>query len=455
MNQLARKILFWVFSAAFGFVSLALILYANGYRIDFKNLSVEKTGGIYIISQPRNAEITLDNLAVSNNSNLISPGTLIGNLTKGRYLVSVSKPGYQSWQKNILVEPSLVAVYDQVVLVPSLNDPKTGAEEIYPASPTSTRSTSLPIEDFDLVEGNQFLIQRNGNLIYSGTFLRGNRLIASSPSGFLITGGPSGEYYLIDLTLNYKTVSIGPLLTRLKETELSLPGPAKILTLSFSPLGDENLLIQTTGALYELDVIRGDLKIIDRGVLAYASSANKIYYLDKDGLHSYDPIIQSNADVLPLPPAFAGRTGQFEFQVSPSGNYFALLGPNHDLYLGAEDGQSFQKISSRVNDFSFSYDSKFLAAITENGLAEIYDLNLDKLFSLNPHLENPTQITWYKDSAHLFVMSGGNLYLMEIDSKNPPLNVTKIADGVKAFRYDSADDFLYFTPGSEIWRLII
>lgn len=93
-------ICFWVFYLAIIIlVSAYLILIANGYKIHYQTKSIQKTGMIYLKSQPKDADVYInDKLADSK-----TPFKL-GEIFADRYHAKISKEGYWDWQKTFNVE---------------------------------------------------------------------------------------------------------------------------------------------------------------------------------------------------------------------------------------------------------------------------------------------------------------------------------------------------------------
>ena len=80
MSLTTRRIIFYALVVLFLVSGGGVLLYANGWRLDPETFAVRKTGGVYIESVPRDAEILLNGKAVRNASGLISSGTLVSGL---------------------------------------------------------------------------------------------------------------------------------------------------------------------------------------------------------------------------------------------------------------------------------------------------------------------------------------------------------------------------------------
>lgn len=92
-------------------VSGIIIAYGRGYRFDTKQKSFGSTGLVSVTSDPTGATITVDGKKVGATNTTVS-------IKPGWYTVSISKEGYQSWEKKIRVQGEVV-VSSHAVLFPS------------------------------------------------------------------------------------------------------------------------------------------------------------------------------------------------------------------------------------------------------------------------------------------------------------------------------------------------
>jgi len=86
-------------------VSLLVIAYGRGYRLDFQKTSIKPTGLISATSDPIGAQVVIDGTlkTATNNSFNVDPGW---------YTITISKEGYISWQKKIRVQGEVVTRAD-------------------------------------------------------------------------------------------------------------------------------------------------------------------------------------------------------------------------------------------------------------------------------------------------------------------------------------------------------
>ena len=119
MKIKVRKALFYGFLITFLIAGSYLLMTAQGWVIDINNLSIVKTGALFLKFSPNDAVPTINNKKPQHTSSgLIQSGILIKNLTPGNYAVKLSKSGYKDWKKNLVVESGLITAASQIKLWP-------------------------------------------------------------------------------------------------------------------------------------------------------------------------------------------------------------------------------------------------------------------------------------------------------------------------------------------------
>jgi len=91
-------------------VATSVLFYARGYRFNYKNFKVVKTGIAYFSSLPKNVDVYIG----SNKKSSKTPYTL--NLTPGNYDATIRKEGYQSWTAHFRVQSEFVSEFENIVL---------------------------------------------------------------------------------------------------------------------------------------------------------------------------------------------------------------------------------------------------------------------------------------------------------------------------------------------------
>ena len=132
MTHLTRRLIFYLLVAIFILATPPTILYATGYSFDWQKKSLVKTGAFYLKSLPGNAKILIDG------KNKKTTPRLVSRLVPKTYSVTIAKDGFYSWQKNLEIQPQLVAEARNIILFPQTLQP-----EKIPANVTSTISDWL------------------------------------------------------------------------------------------------------------------------------------------------------------------------------------------------------------------------------------------------------------------------------------------------------------------------
>jgi hypothetical protein len=140
MTLRTRRKIFYTLVALFFVLGTGVVLYAQGWRLDFSTWHFEKIGGVYVRTYPSDATIYLNGTFVPDGAGFLSPGTLISDLLPRTYTISLRADGYDAWQENASVEPAQVVQFKYAVLVPSgaTSTPSSTWRALLAAEPTST-----------------------------------------------------------------------------------------------------------------------------------------------------------------------------------------------------------------------------------------------------------------------------------------------------------------------------
>lgn len=106
MTYRKRRFLFFASALVFLALSGPLLLYTFGYRFSLSDFTLRETGGIFLHTNPTGVEVSVGNLKRS--TSFLTGNTFIQNLEPGSHRVTISYPGYQKWEKTVVVEPRAV-----------------------------------------------------------------------------------------------------------------------------------------------------------------------------------------------------------------------------------------------------------------------------------------------------------------------------------------------------------
>lgn len=453
MTLKRRRRIFYGLVAAFFILGAGVVLYVNGWRLDFKTFSLKKVGAIYLRSFPKEAKIFLDKKPIENASGLLQSGTLINGLFPKTYELKLEADGYEPWRENVSVLPALVSEVKYAVLVPE-QATAIATGTIHPHTTTSSpgRLSSVGVKNFWLMN-NLVATQTEENKLSLADQKIGDGEIMGSTKDFkdLLIFNSKTDSRIMFNTDTGKKINIDSVL---KKTGVQR---SKIIKLIVDPENNGDLLIQEQKRISILDTEK--------------QSAAVIYKLSSGEISSVIPATQSlivwsefdakkNTSLLTIydrflkrnrygSPTFAGRTLELAWLPTKK---IAVREDNGGFYLYDVDKNESTKIADDVKSFTFSKDADFLATL-ENSSLEIFSLAESgeyHRFNL-PNVSQAQEVIWYLDNNHLFVVYPDRLAFLDINDSGLR-NFTTVANG--AFpRYDEKNNQLYFLNEGGVERL--
>ncbi len=119
MNRTQRRLFTLFFVFLFALVAPTIVFFAQGYRFSLTNNIFIHSGSITIKSWPKNIDIYLDGVKQENkNLNLVNGSYTINGVKPGKYLLTCSKIGYTSWEKEIRVRSGISTEFWNILLFP-------------------------------------------------------------------------------------------------------------------------------------------------------------------------------------------------------------------------------------------------------------------------------------------------------------------------------------------------
>lgn len=165
MNLLCRRILYITFIIAFLILAPLLLMYANGYRYDFKQGAIIKTGVLILESKPQQVNVYINNELKYTKTPING-----ANLTPGLYDIKVAKNGYYPWEKKLKIESNFTTFAQDVLLFKKSDPIKiiNGNFNDFTISNDSAKiitlwqdETTAEIWEYKLNEQNSKLLLRN------------------------------------------------------------------------------------------------------------------------------------------------------------------------------------------------------------------------------------------------------------------------------------------------------
>ncbi|HEY4499632.1 MAG TPA: hypothetical protein VJH70_00660 [Candidatus Paceibacterota bacterium] len=404
-----RRTLFLFLTCLFFIVGTILVFYSNGWRFDFETFTIDKLGALYIEASPEGASVKIEKTDFYIEPGILKNDILIANLFPKNYRIEISKDLYQTWNKIIAVQPSLVTKMYPIILLP-----KQPVSTLIEANTAISRIWIGPRFSLFQLNGKQL---RLNNKIIPGAELHS---WSNDGTGLLSLDKATNTWY-VTFVQNQQLISTN--LTRfLKNTRQE-----ELLSAEF---------------------------VDDKTRLIYISGKNTMYELDTNQFTLLPIQNQPVERFLTINKATLWLSQNTIFPTSPS------LSHKDIIYNILKD-----KLPQQLNlAFAISPDQKKIALVNdyEPGRIRIYFLENDTIFNKKTgdfsildlqRADNQFDFNWYQNSAYLILRLDNRLVLTEIDN-NLPTNFQTIADNIRSYAYDQKNNAVYFIrPEDGVYKL--
>lgn len=111
MHKHLQPILFFTFVAAFLITAPLVVLYTAGFRYEFGNNTIVKTGVLSVSTIPKGALLSVDGKDVSTKTPVV-----VDTILPGTHLLTIQKEGFFPWKKELEVFSQSTTFADNVVL---------------------------------------------------------------------------------------------------------------------------------------------------------------------------------------------------------------------------------------------------------------------------------------------------------------------------------------------------
>lgn len=431
MNPKTRRLLILFLFILFIFLGGGFVLYAQGYRIDFKNFQVLKAGAIYVKTYPYKADIFLNNKLINRGFSLFDSGVLINSLFPKKYFLEIKMDGYQDWKRSVIVKPSLVSEVKYAVLVPKQENSILKDD----------------IKHFFIFPDENFLILNSKNqIIFNLNTLQGNKIEdISSDFNNILTYDFKNKNYWVNNIRNNNFINLNLAIKRFN----SKFDFEKIL---FTKENPDELVFWNKNSVGLFNLNKNNFNIIKNGNVTSSLLINNIdsfkiwlawsEFDDKNNISNFYTFQKTNKKI-----------NQF---ILPFKN-IKLLIKNNNLFLLQNDGSLYRhnlvsnvtfKIATDVKNFYLNNSGEMIAVLESNAL-EIFNLKDQKdYFRFNmPESKDILKIEWFRDGRHIFLFFKNSIKFMEIEDLYKE-NIKTIVSDLNINEYNATYDFklnkLYF-----------
>jgi hypothetical protein len=394
-------------------ISPVLILFARGYKINFENWEIVKTGSLVVKSEPGRADIYLNDVKQDNDA----PATLRFLLPQD-YNVRVSKDGYQSWTKRLSVRQEVVtwANLNREFITLFLSEPRLENTQSVQAAALGPEKNRLVFVNDDRIsfykhdDGDMEDIQQNSNWIN----------VKDSFQDL----SPANLYYILaagrSLPLNSEQ------LLNLKKIQ-----------------ADDNRTILLTGTNLMVLNREGQPALTVPNVIDFALEDNSLWIIETSSLRRVD-LNNGSSDLIRTGLPLTDNTSLLR----ADGRVFLIIGTT--LHVVSEE---LDRIADGITHAYWDNESKQLVYGNEHEIF-IYEpasARSDLLLRSASVITNPTL---NHETGYVFFSNEGKVKAIELDGRDHR-NIYNIADSGSGFMVskDGKKLFVYDTAGIKTYQI--
>ncbi|MCD4811525.1 PEGA domain-containing protein [bacterium] len=431
--------------------TLVIFLYASGWRIDFSNHSVRKTGVLTVESSPTLATIEINDETIGRTSKSTA-------LNVGTYSIKVSKEGYYDWIKDVtILEEKSTPVFPWLILSEIKSEIGFSSDKIlqkYWIDDTDNHlllllkdETRYELLHYDLntqfwelgikstvilsLEDTEEGIIEDIDLLlsHSGEFALLNIVNSTASSNYIIPTNKSSEYKDLAINqINLSKFSDYDTTWSLDNKYLILESKTEVLSYDFNK-GTKSLLLKKTNPL--------DKWITDKEGFFYIvkhleTSPNDIL---KYALFQYKLDGSSQTEVIP--------TVYFQNNTEYIENYRST---GFDFSFFTNSPECTQTIGE-ITDFYVNQSSEGVYIQTTQS-TYWYDIVADKYITVSPY---PVQlIAFSPDNDKLLLENSKKYEIFTFDKENGDHTVTIGTKDIGNLLFDQIEDISWISNSSYI-----
>lgn len=429
MDIRIRRTITIVFFLFFFIVSPLLLLYASGFRYDFKRGTLLRTGNIFIeATDVKDATVYIDDKP---HTELLNKKLFLKNLTPGDYTIRIEKEGYTTWEKKLRVDGTLTTFLKDVVLF------LTSSPVEITKGPISDYATSPDHNFISFIRSNsevsevwlyntryneeQLLYRTSTDLQPKMSWAKSsNRLMLVLPNRALIYKTSSAPFTLLsEISLTKDITAVWD------ETNDST-----ILMFGNQQISRYDLVTKKTDFIFETNEGEkiSDIRVTNgTSILALIESGNKTSALLIDNL------IKVKKEIFSV-------TGVGIKIIENSAQYLILSNKNtHKLYLVRKSGSNPLENLLSVDNFtldgvtaSLSPDKTRLLIVNDYELS-IFNLGSRAINLINRFGKPIINAQWYDDSQHVMITVNDSVTISDLNIQSQKAALVTIMKADKIF----------------------
>jgi hypothetical protein len=420
MKLLYRRILYISFILIFFTLVPLLILYTSGYRYDFREGRMTRTGVLILESKPEKVNVYI-------NDKLEFTKTPIEgkSLTPGLYKIKVVKKGYYPWEKELEIQSNLSTFAQDIILFKNTESIKIidGSFADFTLSPDNEKiitlwqdESSAEIWQYDLKQQNSKLLSRNllnnSKIKIKNWSAGGKNLLFNNQS----EAENINNYFIIQPASFWSAIDKATIIylnTLLKEP---------IVDIKWDDTNDNVLYANTKDSLYRVELNNKSVKKISTDKLSDFIIYDKILYfnteisclveIDKNLSNPHDSaeddcvyrLTQDN-DYELIP----SSRGLITLR-SPSSKNLLVIDLNNKIKIFQAKADSVKW--NTVSDKMLYYDDIEVSTFSPSH----HDPYKDEV--IGRYGQEIKNILWYSSHHHLVILFDNSVKIAELDARN-------------------------------------
>jgi len=454
MEARTRRILFFIFLLIFLILTPSVLLYSQGYRFDWKRKILVKTGNLYLVSQPSGAFIFLDEkpYKISKLEEILfykkilglsrlrsTTPTLIDHLLPEKYLVTLKKENYFSWQKKVKIIPERTIIFRDILLF--RQKPKIDfLSKVLSNSKISHYSGKIAFLSDSKKEIFIIDLENNKERKYEIKEEIKDFTWLSSGKKLIIYLGGLNNFFVLDLTDN-SIINLKDFLKQkgqIKNPKIFSEG--EIFFYNKESIYKFDLLNKKLETIYSLDSKEKKYSFL----IDFIISNNSLFYLkgkkNNFYLEGFDLEIKKNFYQFEIP---LTENYRFVNWQKPIKNFIFLQDKENLIILDKSETEIEKAIILKVRARNFDLLGQKLIYNNEHEIS-FFNLETKKKETLERTSEEILKVLWHPKGTHLFILFPKKIKILEIDSREKAnyveYNFEKVSDLIPTKIYN----FIYF-----------
>ncbi|MBI2099121.1 PEGA domain-containing protein [Candidatus Uhrbacteria bacterium] len=448
MSIRARQFFFAILAALFIISAPLVILYATGYRYNFKKKLIEKTGSLVLDSAPKKARVLIN----GEDARKITPARF-ARLLPDDYRIRMEKTGYHPWEKTLPVTSKHTTFATDVTLF-KIASPETvweGRISKAAPSPDGGKIAIISPGAEDETKSDDRLIafslsKPEPKIIFS---LAKTRILDAlwSPDGeniLIKTEGAGGQRFFI----------VNP--ASGEQNQINMTAKQAFSELVWGTRSD--ILFGTVKknngyAIYKLNPrSAGPAELLGLGGAAIYSSKQSIYTIagDKNGSR----LLELAADKAASPREILRlRPGKYKFLPSPENILTVVNEEEPRMYVISPSAEDPVILEERAHIGSWSPSDKKLI-ITDNFELQVFEPELNHIKFITRYGKQIKKALWIDSEAQVVLQFDDSILGLELDSRGERYSPT-LAEAEMIFDlfFSKDGETAYFVSGEREMKL--